>query len=376
MNNRHKSKTRVFVGDSPLDMGRMICDVLLELGIEAWTAAEEDCSNADLVILPSDSVGLELLEGEDMSQTEGPATILWLVDPLPPPGLSARAEVIGQEIAKLDWHRILPGSWGELMYKYFPFGREVIRLGRWNCIRKLRKEITRNGDVDYLSCDDREWVRVMLRDYRLREYMRDGRIDYLFTTTEAKRRFLAERAYDVQFIPFGYHRSFGEYHDLERDIDVLFLGRLNNKRRKVLLHDLSAELLAQGVKLKIVDGDCYGAERTELLNRTKISIDLPRVPWDFAIERFLMSMSCGAMVVSEGNSTKEPFIKDVHYVQAEVSDLTTTILSYLRNEQQRRRIARDAYDYVAKEITLKKSVLDILQKSNLVDVSQLHCVEE
>jgi hypothetical protein len=376
MNNRHKSETRVFVGDSPLDMGRMICDVLLELGIEAWTAAEADCSNADLVILPSDSIGLELLESQDMSQKEGLATLLWLVDPLPPPGLSARAEVIGQEIAKLDWHRILPGSWGELMYKYFPFGREVIHLGRWNCIRKLRKEIAKNGDVDYVCCSNREWVRVMVRYYRLREYMRDGRIDYLFTTTEAKRSFLADKAYDVQFIPFGYHKAFGENLGLKRDIDVLFLGRINNKRRAAILHKLNEELTAENVKLKIVDKDCYGDERTQLLNRTKISLDLPRVPWDFGPERLLMSMSCCAMVVSEGNCPKEPFIKDVHYVQAGDSDLTTTILSYLRNEQQRRRITRDAYNYVTKEITLKKSVLDILQKSNLVDASQLRCVEE
>ena len=127
----------------------------------------------------------------------------------------------------------------------------------------------------------------------------------------------------------------------------------------------------KNVKLKIVDKDCYGEERTQLLNRTKISLDLPRVPWDFAPVRFLLSMSCCAMVVSEGNCPKEPYRKDVHYVQAADSDLTATILSYLRNEQQRHRITRDAYNYVKKENTLKKSVLDILQKSNLVDVSQL-----
>jgi spore maturation protein CgeB len=87
-----------------------------------------------------------------------------------------------------------------------------------------------------------------------------------------------------------------------------------------------------------------------------------------------MSMSCGAMVVSEGNYPSDPFIKDVHFVQAADSDLTETILSYLRNERQRQRITCDAYNYITKENTLKKSILDILQKSNLVDVSQLHLV--
>jgi hypothetical protein len=89
-----------------------------------------------------------------------------------------------------------------------------------------------------------------------------------------------------------------------------------------------------------------------------------------------MSMSCGALVVSEGVFPREPFIKDLHYVQTADSDLTKTILSYLRNEQQRNCITSDAYNYVTKEITLKKSILDILQKSNLVDVSQLNFVEK
>ena len=65
-------------------------------------------------------------------------------------------------------------------------------------------------------------------------------------------------------IPFGYHRSLGEHYGLDkRDIDVLFLGSLNNKRRKTLLHNLSAELIAKGVELKIVERDCYGDSITD-----------------------------------------------------------------------------------------------------------------
>ncbi len=365
MDSKRVKKVRILVITGPVEMGVMIRDVLRELGFDAWTEEEIQIDEVDVVILPSDSIGLDLLGRLGEVRVHRALKILWLVDPLPPPGLSARAEAIGLGIAKMDWRRLLPRSWGKIVHKYFPFGREVVRLGRWILIRKLRKEIAQNGEVDYLCCQDREWERVMVRYYRLREYVRDGCIDYLFTTTKAKHRFLAERAYDVQFVPFGYHRSFGEYHGLERDIDVLFLGRLNNKRREVLLHNLSVELSAQGVELKIVDSDCYGVERTELLNRSKISVDLPRVPWDFAIERFLISMSCGALLVSEGKQPAEPFRAGVHFVQTQAADMAGTILRYLRNERERAEISMAAYEFVNKEITLKKSVTEVLTKCGL-----------
>jgi hypothetical protein len=360
----------------PIDIGSMICDELCNLGFDAWTDKDGAYSQADVVIMPTDSVALELMRDRKISFKQDVVTVLWLVDPLPPPDVTARSDLIGQRIANLDWRIMFPGRPGQIIHKYFPFGRDVMRLGRWVYIRKLRKEFKQSGTLNYLDCPNREWVRVMVRGYRFRYHNRDNHIDYLFAMTKPMQQFLAGKGIDIDFVPVGYHPAFGENLRFERDIDVLFLGKINSRRRAAILHKLNGELTAENVKLKIVDKDCYGDERTQLLNRTTISLDLPRVPWDFGAGRFLMSMSCGALVVSEGNCPKEPYIKDVHYVQAKDSDLTTTILSYLRNEQQRCRIARDAYNYVKKEITLKKSVLDILQKSNLVDTSQLHLVEK
>lgn len=367
MVNKGTKKIKVLVITGPLEMGVMIRDVLCELGFDAWAENEGRNDEVDVVILPSDSIGLKLLEKWDESQLRRAVKILWLIDPLPPPGLSARARLIGDRLAKLDWRRLLPGGWGQIVHKHFPFGRDVLRLGRWNCIRRLRKESAREGNTDYIGCNNREWVRVMVRGYRLQECMRDGCIDYLFTTTEAKHRFIVEMGYDAQFIPFGYHRSLGAYRGLERDIDVLFLGRLNSKTRETLLTDLRAELSVEGVRLQIVDNDCYGAQRTELLNRTKISIDLPRVPWDFAIERFLISMSCGAMVVSVGTQSTEPFKAGVHFVQTQPREMAGVILSYLRDERRWTEISRAGYEFVTKEITLKKSVTELLIRSGLLN---------
>lgn len=367
---------KICVALGPVDLGSMICDELCSLGFDAWTDKDGAYSQADVVIIPADSVVLEQIRNRKISLKYDVVIVLWVVDPLPPPDITARSDLIGQRIANLDWRFIFPGRLGQIIHKNVPFGRDVTRLIRWIYIRKLRNEFKRSGNLNYLDCSNREWVRVMVRGYRFKYHNRDNQIDHLFAMTTAMQHFLAGKGVDIDFIPIGYHPAMGENLQLERDIDVLFLGRINSKRRAAILQKLNKELTAENVKLKIVDKDCYGNERTQLLNRTKISLDLPRVPWDFGAVRFLISMSCCAMVVSEGNCPKEPYIKDVHYVQAKDSDLTTTILSYLRNEQHRHRITRDAYNYVTKEITLKNSVLDILQKSNLVDAAQLHFIEK
>jgi len=205
----------------------------------------------------------------------------------------------------------------------------------------------------------------MVRGYRFKYHNRDNQIGHLFAMTTAMQHFLARRGLDIDFIPFGYHPAFGENRGLERNIDVLFLGRINNKRRAAILHKLNEELAAESVKLKIVDKDCYGDERTQLLNRTKISLDLPRVPWDFAPVRFLISMSCGALLVSEGKQPTEPFRAGVHFVQTDASDMAHTILRYLQNERKRAEISLVAYEFVNKEITLKKSVIEVLTKCGL-----------
>jgi len=136
----HEPK-RILVTTGPLDMEMMITDVLLELGFDAWTEKEQRDDEVDAIILPSDSIGLEVLERLDKSQIRRAITIVWLLDPLPPPELSAEARQIGERIAGFDWRRLLPGRSGQIVHKYLPFGRDICHFARWNCIRKLINNI-------------------------------------------------------------------------------------------------------------------------------------------------------------------------------------------------------------------------------------------
>jgi spore maturation protein CgeB len=156
--------------------------------------------------------------------------------------------------------------------------------------------------------------------------------------------------------------------DLKRDIDVLFIGARRKDRRREILEKCFKTLEAKGIKIYIADNNCYGEERTRLLNRSKIVLDIMRIPWEMPVMRLLMSMSCGALVISDWTQSPEPF-RPEHLVQVEFAHLPETILYYLENSQKRERITNSAYNYVIEQVTLTQSLTKIidLAKAKKVD---------
>jgi len=355
---------RILVITGPLEMGVMIRDVLRELGFDAWTEKEICCDQVDAIIFPSDSIGLELLESLGEARVRRAVKILWLVDPLPPPDLSGRADEYSLSASRFNWQNLCGKRCGRFIQKYVPFARNVMRAFRSVYIHRLAREMTLRNPA-YGDCPAREWSRVVRRHRIFTDYMNRGLIDYVFTTTVSKKEFIINRGLHAEFIPFGYHSIFGQLQGRKRDIDVLFLGRLNNERRRKVLARLSNELRAKGVELTIIDRDYYSRGRTELLNRTKIMLNLLRVPWDFGPERFLMSMACGALVVSEKIMKPEPYRPGVHFAQAETQELSAIICQYLKNDNEREKITRSAYEFVTGELQLKKNVLQLLKRCHL-----------
>jgi|GEM_PF-1398228 len=353
---------RVLVHRGPFGMGVELGDCLTELGLQAQIGAEDGWDEVDLVILPADAV---VLGHEDLRRHIGPNTVvvLWQVDPLPPAGLTPAAIRLGRRIARCHWQRLLPNRMGGAIMKYVPLAGETVRLIRWTYTKRLKRELRAVGHSEYAGCAEREWGRVMAREYWLETFSRRSAIDHIFATTMTKQRYLEERGYPSEFVPMGYHKNYGELIEMDRDIDVLFLGSLNNRRRKRLLRGLALELEERGVRLTIVDRGCYGPERQRLLNRSKVSLDLPRVPWDFGPERFLMSMACGSLVVSEGQLASDPYKNGVHFVQAQAEHLARVIHDHVVDNEKREAITREAHAFVTQRLLLRDAVLRILAKS-------------
>lgn len=223
-----------------------------------------------------------------------------------------------------------------------------------------------------------EVAKMLLRDWRatdiytnerkLRQLMRDGTIDLLFVIGGEQEEYAAEQGYRAWRFDYGYHRSFGNLLDLDRDVDVLFLGETRQRRRRVLLerlHRAGVEVTVRGSWHR-GDTGLWGEERTRFLNRTKIVVHLQRYPGKVASKRFVLAMANGALVVSEPSYLPDPFVPGIHFISAAIDDMPDAIRYYLANPAERARITTAAHRLVTEEVTWEKTmsrVVDVIRSA-------------
>lgn len=217
----------------------------------------------------------------------------------------------------------------------------------------------------------RELAKIVLRDRRvsdphsnarhLRRLAAEGVVDLLAVAAGSYQAFLAQEGIASELIPVGYHPTHGDRLDLERDIDVLFLGDLRVGRRKRILRRLRREALPVHAVGSYSDPRYWGEGRTQLLNRTKILLNLPRHAGLLADLRLILGMATGALVISEPVYLPAPYVPGRHYVEAEISEMAETVRGYLADDEARLRITDAAYAFVTEELTLRRSFADLLE---------------
>lgn len=170
----------------------------------------------------------------------------------------------------------------------------------------------------------------------------------------------------VHFVPWGTPPAWYADLHLERDIDVVWMGKRRNPRRSDLIDRVRTELARYGVKLLVFDGVerpfIFGDERIRILNRAKLALNV-RTRWYNSAFTFRFHTVAGnrSVVVSE------PFMTHVsryragqHYAVAPRDQLAETILHLLEHEDERRAIAERAYELVTTEMTLGESVRKLM----------------
>lgn len=212
----------------------------------------------------------------------------------------------------------------------------------------------------------RELAKIALRDprandpwsveRRLRGALRAGWLDLVAVQSEEQAERARALGAEVVVTPWGWDASLGRDLGLERDVPVLFLGALDTPRRRRLV----ARLRRAGVPLTTAgswtDPACWGEERTRLLNRTRILLDLHRRPGTLSGLRQLLGMANGALVVGESIRRPEPFVPGEHLVTAPVGDLPATIARLLADEPERARLAAAAHRLVTGELRLERTI--------------------
>lgn len=159
----------------------------------------------------------------------------------------------------------------------------------------------------------------------------------------------------------GWYADLG----LRRDIDVLWMGARAGRRRSRLIDRVRAELRALGIEMYVADNEerpfIFGEERTQMLNRAKITLNLTRTWYDDNYLRFPIVMPNGSLVVSEPLLPHcTDYVAGTHYVAAPIPELARTIAHYLKHDDERKQIVAAAHTLVTTKLALPNCVAQIM----------------
>jgi hypothetical protein len=195
---------------------------------------------------------------------------------------------------------------------------------------------------------------------------RNGLPDVLAVPSDWYAEFLSQRGIDNITAYIGAYPGWGADLGLERDIPVLWIGKPGSRRRIKMLRSVRSALKRRGIRMKIVDGIespyVFGRERIELLNRTKIVLNILRQPWDANALRYYLAAANGAMILTEPTLAHNPFKAGVHIVESDPARLAGTAAFYLEHEPERARIAANSRELVETELTMRRQVSKILSE--------------
>lgn len=146
--------------------------------------------------------------------------------------------------------------------------------------------------------------------------------DAVWDFSEINIGFLRERSIAAKHLPTGWHRDLEIIpRAAERDIDVLFYGSINERRKQLL------EALSEHAKVKVLLG-VFGRERDEWIARSKIVLNMHYYPTRI-LETVRVSylLNNRAFVICE-DSADNPFA-GVDLVTAPYERLIDTCREYL-----------------------------------------------
>lgn len=248
------------------------------------------------------------------------------------------------------------------------------RVGGMVRSRAERLAYRENGQGEWVL--DPRLVWMTTKAFRFRYYgdlfwlRRQGILNVLVIPSQWIASFLRARGFDPIVAYYGSPPGWGADLGLERDIPVLWLGKIGTGRRRSLLGRVRDDLRGRGVEILMVDGVenpyVFGKERITLLNRTKITLNISREQWEDSSLRYFIVAPNRAMIVTEPTLPHTPFQHGVHLVEAPIDHMADTICYYLSHEEERQRVADQAHQLVTTELTMKSSVSQILERASVV----------
>jgi hypothetical protein len=124
---------------------------------------------------------------------------------------------------------------------------------------------------------------------------------------------------------------------IEKDIDVLFVGGISNRRRAIL------DRLRK--KYSVQEHRAFGEDLVDLTNRAKIVLNIHFEEFLDTETRVFETLGCGSFLLSERLSSENPFVSGTHLVEVnDIDEMESKIVWYLDHAEERERIAQSGYE--------------------------------
>ncbi len=214
--------------------------------------------------------------------------------------------------------------------------------------------------IQHVSNMDQLFKRYLYHgDY---EYaFRKGWLHVLSDTSHIYRQVRSKIGLPTLYAPWGASQTWYENLGLERDIDVLWMGKKGTQRRSRILDQVFKELKLKGLNVYVADDEenpfIFGKLRTRYLNRAKITLNITRTWYDDNFSRFTLACPNRSLIISEPvlpHCTE--FKENVHYISAKIEDLADTVVHYLEHEEERKQIVDNAYNLMMAELKFENSL--------------------
>lgn len=144
-----------------------------------------------------------------------------------------------------------------------------------------------------------------------------------------------------------------------QDIDVLFVGALTERRKKIL------DKLGEEINITIKS--VFGKEFYQSIQRSKIILNLHGSEYLDTETRIFETLSYRGFVISEKLAAESPFISGKHLIECDgIEGLTEEIIFYLNHPELRHAMADQGFDLVQNQHTYHHRAVVIKAKFNQI----------
>jgi Glycosyl transferase family 2 len=200
----------------------------------------------------------------------------------------------------------------------------------------------------------------------------------LFDINAGAVREYALRGVEVQHLQLGYSPSLDHFtDDDDRKYDALFMGCFTPRRARVLA---GCAPFLSSVRCRLIISDnsrpnstrtvnfVPGEEKFELLrdSATLLNIHQSDEPY-FEWARVLDAIHSGCVVVSEQSSDFGPLVAGEHFASCRPEVLGVLLEEVLADADLRRRLRRNAYEFIRSELPLAASAQRLIDAASLLD---------